>query len=88
MSKLLVNAQKESLKNTSGVHTSSRKPTKKYAMKMKGKNKEKKLCPRKNVINGRKPFIMPIRKAGEKNLHELQENDYGYNEGIICLVNS
>ena len=30
-----VNAQKESLKKTSGVHTNSRKPTKKCAMKMK-----------------------------------------------------
>ena len=30
-----VNAQKESLKNTSGVHASSRMPTKKCAMKMK-----------------------------------------------------
>ena len=37
-----MNAQKESLKKTSGVHTNSRKPTKKCAMKMKveleGKN--------------------------------------------------
>ena len=30
-----VNVQKESLKKTSGVHASSRKPTKKCAMKMK-----------------------------------------------------
>ena len=30
-----MNAQKESLKKTSGVHSSSRKPTKKCAMKMK-----------------------------------------------------
>ena len=30
-----MNAQKESFKNTSGVHTSSRKPTKKCTMKMK-----------------------------------------------------
>ena len=30
-----MNAQKESLKKTSGVHTSSRKPTKKCALKMK-----------------------------------------------------
>ena len=41
MSELLnkqVNAQKE---KTSGVHASSRKPTKKYAMKIKETNKEK-----------------------------------------------
>ena len=36
-----VNAQKESLKKTSGVHASSRMPTKKCAMKMKQRNKEK-----------------------------------------------
>ena len=36
-----VNAQKESLKKTSGVYTSSRMPTKKCAMKMKQRNKEK-----------------------------------------------
>ena len=36
-----VNAQKESLKNISGAHVSSRKPTKKCAMKMKQRNKEK-----------------------------------------------
>ena len=36
-----VNAQKESLKNTSGVHASSRKPTKKCAMKMKETNKQR-----------------------------------------------
>ena len=37
-----VNAQKESLKKTSGVHESSRMPTKKCVMKMKQRNKEKK----------------------------------------------
>ena len=35
-----VNAQKESLKTTSGIHTSSCMPTKKCAMKMKETNKE------------------------------------------------
>ena len=42
-----------------------------------------------NVIHGRKPFIMPIPKIGETNLHELWVNNHGYNEGImcICLVN-
>ena len=49
-------------------------------------NKEKQSMP-KNVIHGRKLFIMPIPKAGENNLHELQVNDSGYNEGTICLVN-
>ena len=35
-----VNAQKESFKKTSGVHASSPKPTKKYAMKMKETKKK------------------------------------------------
>ena len=35
-----VNAQKENLKNTSGVHASSCKPTKKYAIKMKETKKK------------------------------------------------
>ena len=37
-----VNAQKESLKKTFGVHASSRMPTKKCAMKMNETNKKKK----------------------------------------------
>ena len=37
-----VNAQKESLKKTSGVHASSRMPTKKCAMKMKETKKQTK----------------------------------------------
>ena len=55
----LVNAQKE---KTSWVHVSSRKPTKKCAMKMKVEL-EKKQCARKNVIHGRKPFIRPNKKS-------------------------
>ena len=35
-----MNAQKESLKKTFGVHASSRMPTKKCAMKMKETNKQ------------------------------------------------
>ena len=41
----------------------------------------------KNVIEGRKPFITSIQESGENDLHELKVNDYGYNEGTICLVN-
>ena len=50
MSELLdkqVNAQKE---KTSGVHVSSRKPTKKCVMKMKETNKEKKRRARKILL--------------------------------------
>ena len=31
--------------------------------------------------------IMPKQKTGENDLHELLRNDYGYNEGTICVVN-
>ena len=44
MSELLdkqMNAQKKSLKNTSGVHASSHKPTKKHVMKMKAEKNDK-----------------------------------------------
>ena len=56
-----VNAQKE---KTSGFHASSRKPTKKCAMKMKQRNKKKRRA-RKNVIDGRGHFIGCLRKTGE-----------------------
>ena len=82
MSELLdkrVNAQKEII---FWVHISSRKPTKKCAMKMKGE--EKKRHERKNYIHGRKPFITLILRNCESDLHEPQGNDYEYNEGTIC----
>ena len=55
-----VNAQKE---KSSGVHASSRKPTKKCAMKMKQRNKKKPRA-RKNVIDGGEHFIGCLRKTG------------------------
>ena len=84
-----VNAQKESLKKTSGVHASSRMPTKKCAMKMKETNKEtrKKRCACKNVFGGRKPFIRRTQRTGGNDLHKLRVNDSGHNEGTVCLVN-
>ena len=69
-------------RKSSGVHVSSRKPTKKCAMKMKGE--EKKQHVRKNYIHGRKPFITLILRNCESDLHEPQGNDYEYNEGTIC----
>ena len=56
-------------------------------MKMKETNKQEKTICTKNVVYERKPFIMPMPKTGETDLHELWVNDYGYNEGTICLVN-
>ena len=51
-------------------------------------NKETRKKPRarKNVIHGRKPFITPMWRTGENDLHEPMGDDYGYNEGTICLV--
>ena len=69
----------------SGVHASSRKLTIKCVMKMKKNQEKNDAC--KNVIDGRKPFIRPIQKTDENDLHKLLVNDYGYNEGTICLVN-
>ena len=79
-----MNAQKESLKKTSGVHASSRMPTKKCAMKMKQRNKEKKRRARKNVFGGRKPFIRRTQRTGGNDLNKLRVNDSGHNEGTIC----
>ena len=46
-------------RKASGVHVSSRKPTKKCVIKMKVELELKKRRMRKNVIHGRKPFIIP-----------------------------
>ena len=58
MSELLdkqVNAQKE---KTSGVHVSSRKPTKKVCDENeRNKEERKKRRARKNIIDGRRAFI-------------------------------
>ena len=84
MSELLdkqVNAQKEKTQITQAPAS----PRKKCLMKMK-ETRIRKRRVRKN-IHRRKPFIMPIHKTGENNLHQLWENNCGYNEGTICLVN-
>ena len=70
MSELLdkqVNAQKV---KTSGVHASSRKPAKKVCDENETK---KKRCTRKNLIHGRKPFIMPKQKPVETICTSLEE---------------
>ena len=55
-------------------------------MKQRNKEEEKRRA-RKNVIDGRKPFITPKQKTGENDLHELLGTDCGYNESTICVVN-
>ena len=70
-------------RKSSGVHVSSRKPTKKCAMKMKGGGEEKRHA-RKNNIHRRNPFITLILRNCESNLHEPQGNDYEYNDGTTC----
>ena len=72
-------------RKTSEIHTSSRKPMKKCVMKMKQETRKKQHA-RKDVIHGRKPFIMSMWRTGENDLHEPQGDDYGYNKGTICLV--
>ena len=63
-------------RKTSGVHTSSHKPTKKCAMKMKEINKEEKNDVRiKTVIDRRKPFIRHTQRTGENDLNKLRVND-------------
>ena len=44
------------------------------------KTKKKKQRGRKNLIHGRKPFIMPKQKTGENDLHKLLGNNCEYNE--------
>ena len=51
------------------------------------KKQRKKRRTRKNVIDGRKPFIRRIQRTGENNLNKLRVNDSGHNEGTICLLN-
>ena len=81
-----MNAQKESLKKTSGVHTSSHKPTKKCAMKMKVLKRNKRRVP-KIFFDGRKEFIRHVQKTRVMDIKRLQVNDSSYIEGTICLVN-
>ena len=74
MSELLdkqVNVQKESLKKTSAVHVSSRKPTKKVCDENERKKQrkkevleEKKRLPRQKNFCGRKDFIRLYQKTG------------------------
>ena len=78
-----MNAQKESLKNSSGVPQAHKK-----VCDENERNKQiRKNDARIKMFHGRKPFIMPIPKTSETDLHEFWVNNYGYNEGTICLVN-
>ena len=52
----------------------------------RNKQRRKKRHAHKNYIHGRKPFITSMWRTGENDLHEPQGDDYGYNEGTICLV--
>ena len=75
MSELLdkqVNAQKE---KTSGVHASSRKPTKKVCDENERNKEEKKRRARKNIIDGRRAFIGYLRKTRAMDINQLQLDD-------------
>ena len=75
------NAQKE--KNFGG---SRKLPQAHEKVCDENETKKQKRRVRKNVIEGRKPFITSIQNTGKNDLHELRGNDYGYNEGN-SLVN-
>ena len=70
-----MNAQKESLKKTSRVHTSSHNPMKKCAMKMKVLERKKKQRTRKNIIDGRRGFIGRLWKSSMIDCKEPQVDD-------------
>ena len=76
-----VNAQKE--KKFQGSH---KLPQAQEKLCDENERNKKKQRMRKNVIHGRKPFITPIRRTSENNLHKPRGNGDGYNEGTICLV--
>ena len=68
-------------RKSSGIHVSSRKPTKKVCDENESRIRiRKKQHARRSIIHGRKPFIIPKQKTS---LHELLGNDCGYNEGTI-----
>ena len=59
-------------------------PTKKVCDENeRNKQTRKKRRERKNYIHGRKPFITPMWRTSENDLHEPWGDD---NEGTICLV--
>ena len=64
-------------RKTSGVHISSRKPTKKVYDENEENNKEteKKRRTLKNVFNGRKWFISHMSGTGETNRHKMLVDD-------------
>ena len=85
-----VNVQKESLKKLPGFTQNSRKPTKRFAMKMKQTKKQTKKKKRrapKIFFDSRKEFIRRMQKTRVMDIERLQVNDSSYIEGIICLVN-
>ena len=59
-------------------------PQKKCAMKMKQTRKKRRT---RKCYSWREALYKVHTKNSENDLHELQVNDYGYNEGTICLVN-
>ena len=77
-----VNAQKE--KNFWGSHKLPQ-AHEKVCNEMKQKNKINDMSVK--MLFKEQHFIALIQNTGKNDLHELQGNDYGYNEGTICLVN-
>ena len=80
-----VNAQKESLKKNFWGSRKLPHAHEKCVMKMKQRRSKRRA--RKNVFDGRKPFIRRTQRTGKNDLYKLRVNDSGHNEGTICLVN-
>ena len=78
MSELLekqVNAQKESLKNTSGACTSSCKSTKKCAMKIKQRKKDVCIKNLMLLMDRRREFIEHAWETHAMDINKLQVDD-------------
>ena len=89
MSELLdkqVNVQKEILKKTSGVHASSRKPTKKVCDENETKQKNDS-CVKNFVVKERTFIIRPYQENGCTDFDELRIIDSSNNEGTNSLLN-
>ena len=74
------------MRKTSVVHTSSHKPTKKCAIKMKQRNtveEKNDVCIKMLLMEGSRR----TQRTGENNLNERRVSNSEHNEGTICLLN-
>ena len=72
-------------RKTSGIHASSRKPTKQCAMKMKQRNKKKRWAPKIFLMEGRSLAIRRMQKTCAIDIKQLQVDDYSYIDSTSYL---